>query len=103
MTNSTRTPFAGEALDESPQVIQVAGQPVHAVHHDGVPVTGEPQQLCQLWSGRVPARGLVREDPIQDLAFELALLVLVQRAHAHVPDPLTSHSCLQPLPCQIEF
>jgi hypothetical protein len=67
------------------------------VHDDCVPVTGEPQQLSKLRSGRVPARGFVREDPVQNLAVELALLVLLQRAYAHVPDPLSSHQSLQAL------
>jgi hypothetical protein len=89
--------FACEALDESTQVIEVAGEPVHAVHDDGVPVTGEPQQLSKLRPGRVPARGFVHEDPVQNLAFELAFLVLVQRADPHVPDPLSSHLSLQTL------
>ena len=35
--------------------------------------------------------------------FELVFLVLVQRAHAHVADPLASHRRLQPLPCPVEF
>ena len=51
-------PFTGQPLHQSTQVIKVPCQPVHAVHHDGVPVTGEPQQLRELRSGRVPARGL---------------------------------------------
>jgi hypothetical protein len=32
----------------------------------------------------------VREDPLQNLAFQLAFLVLAQRAHANVPDPLSA-------------
>jgi hypothetical protein len=97
LTNSIRTPLAGQGLDNPTKVIEVAGEPVHAVHDDCVPVTGEPQQLSQLRSGRVPARGFVREDPVQNLAVELAFLVLVQRADPHVPDPLTSHQSLQTL------
>jgi hypothetical protein len=54
------------------------------------PLTGKPQQLSQLGSGRVPARGLVYEDPVQDLSVELAFLVLVQGAYAHVSDPLST-------------
>ena len=77
------------ALDERTQVVEVAGEVVHAVHHDGVPVSGEPQELRKFRSGGVPTRGLVRED--QDLAIELALLVLVQRAYAHIPDLLSGH------------
>ena len=66
-----------------------------AVDHHGVPVTGEAQQLGELGSGRVPARGLVGEDPVQDLAFKLAFLVLVEGADARIPDSLSSHQCLQ--------
>lgn len=47
-------------------------------------------------AGGVPARGLVRETPVQHMAFELTFLLLVQRAHAHVPDPLSSHPCSNP-------
>jgi hypothetical protein len=42
-------------------------------------------------------RGFVRDDPVQNLAVELAFLVLVRRADAHVPDPLSSHQSLQTL------
>jgi hypothetical protein len=73
------------------------------LHDDGVPVPGEPQQFREFWPRGVPAGGLVHKDPIQNLAFELALLVLVQRAHANVPDPLSSHLRLPPLSCQVEF
>lgn len=67
--------LAGEALDESTQVIQISGEPVHAVHNHCVPVAGKPQEFSKLRPGRVPAGGLVREDTVQDLAFELAFLV----------------------------
>lgn len=53
--------------------------------HHGVPVAGEPQQLGQFWTGSVRAGSLVREDPLQNLAFELASLVLVQSAYSDVP------------------
>jgi hypothetical protein len=84
--------LAGQALGQGTQVIEVARDPVHAVHDGGVPVPGEAQEFGQLWSGRVPAGGLVREDRVQDLAVELASFVLVQGAQAHVTDPLSSHT-----------
>jgi hypothetical protein len=62
----------GGAPDQGAQVVQVAGEPIHAVHHHCVPVTCDAQQLGQFRSGRVPARGLVREDPLQNLAVKLA-------------------------------
>ena len=101
LTNSTMGILC-QALDQGTQVIEVAGEPVHAVHNHGVPVAGEPQQLGQLWPGGVSAGGVVREDPVQNLAIELAFLVLVQRAYSHVPDSLSSHLRL-PRPCQVEF
>lgn len=84
----------GEALDECAQVIEVAGEPVHAVHDDGVPVADEPEQLGQLRPGGVLAGGFVGEDPVQDLAVELALLVLVNGADPYVADALTFHGGL---------
>jgi hypothetical protein len=57
----------------------------NAVHHHGVPIAGEPQQFRELWPGRVPARGLVSEDPAEYLALELAFLVLVQSADRTYP------------------
>jgi hypothetical protein len=44
-------------------------------------------------------RMTVRVIPVQNLAIELGLLVLVQGAHSHVPDPLSSHRCLQASTC----
>lgn len=96
----TRTP-CGESVDKGSQVIEVAGESVHVVHNHRVPVAGEPQQLGQLRPVCVPAGGLVREYAVQNLAFELAFLVLVQRAHAYISDPLSSHRCLQPHPVRL--
>jgi hypothetical protein len=94
--------FMREPLDQGTQVIQVAGEPVHAVHDDGVPVTGEEQQLRQFRPGSVPARGLIRKDPVQNLAVELAFLVLVQGADPHIS---AVHPPVPPNPstCQLVF
>jgi hypothetical protein len=48
---------------------------------------------CRLAASRPEALSV---NLIQNLAFELAFPVLVQSAHAHVPDPLSSHRRLQP-------
>ena len=45
----------------------------------------------------VPARSLVSEDPVQDLALKLAKLILVQRTNPNVTDTLTRHRGLQSL------
>jgi hypothetical protein len=88
--------FAGQALHQGTQVIKVPCEAVHAVHDHGVPIAREAQEFRQLWSGCIPAGGLVSEDSIQDQTVELALLVLFQGTHAHVPNPLSSHRSLQP-------
>lgn len=45
---------------QSRQVIQIAGEPVHAPHHHhGVPVTSEPQPFHRFGSGGVPHRRCV--------------------------------------------
>lgn len=67
------------------QVIQVAGQPDHAVHHHSVPIVGKPSTARRAAAGRFPARSFVDEDPVQDLTFELSLLVLIQRADPNLP------------------
>lgn len=83
-------------MDESTEVIEVAGEPLHTVHNDGVPVAGGAQQFRELSLGGVPCGGFVREDPAQNLAIELAFLVLVERAH--LPDPL-----FHPFACEVDF
>jgi hypothetical protein len=80
-----------QALDQGPQVIEVPGEPVHAVHDQGVPVPEEAQQLLQLRALRVLARGLVREGPVQLDALELADRVLVQTADPDVSNALPGH------------
>jgi hypothetical protein len=53
-----------QAERKSAHVIEVPGEPVHAVHEHCVPVAGEPQQFRELSPGCVSAGGLVREpDP----------------------------------------
>jgi hypothetical protein len=61
------------------------------VHNDGVPVAGESQQFRELWPGRVPARGLVREDPFENLAFKLSFLVFGPTC-----SPARTRSAVQP-------
>jgi predicted DNA-binding protein with PD1-like motif len=38
----------GEALDQLAQVIQIAGQPIHAVDDDGIAFAGESEQSLKL-------------------------------------------------------
>lgn len=53
-------PFPGELLNKGPEVIEVPGEPAHAVDHQSIPVAEEAQQLLELGPFRVLARGLVR-------------------------------------------
>lgn len=70
--------FFGERLYQGPEVVQVPGEPVHAVHDESVAVADEAQELLALGAFCVLAGGLVREDPVQLDALQLALRVLVQ-------------------------
>lgn len=65
---------------------EVPGELIQAVHHNSFHVAGEPQQFREIRPTSVPARDFIREDPAENLALELALLVLVESAHAHVPE-----------------
>ena len=71
------------------------------MHDHDVPIAGEAQQFRELRPTSVSARGFIREDPVQNLAFKLALLVLVECADPYVPDPLTNHDRLQPLSVEL--
>lgn len=84
--------LAGGALDEGTKVIEVPGEPVRTVHDHGVPTTGEPQQLRKLCLAGPPPEAF-SVNTRSNLAIELALLVLVEGAPAHVPDPLFGHCC----------
>ena len=52
----------GELLHDAAQVVEVAGQPIHAVHHDGVALAHEGEQRVQLRALGVLARRLVGEE-----------------------------------------
>jgi hypothetical protein len=94
----------GQALDQGTQVIEVACEPVHAVHQDRTPSRAKPRSSRKLRPGGVPAGDLAGEHPVQDLTVEVSFLVLVQRAHAHGTDPLSirtgevgsGHDAVQP-------
>ena len=77
---------------EGPEVVQVPGELVHAVHEEGVAVPDEAQELLELGALDDLARGLVAEDPVQLHALELALRVLVQAADPDVSDALAGPS-----------
>jgi hypothetical protein len=51
----------GKALHQAAQIVQVARQAVHAVHHHRVTLAHEPEQRVELRTLRVLARRLVGE------------------------------------------
>lgn len=92
-------PSFRQPLHEGTKVIQVAGKPVHTVHHDYIPVTGEPKQFCQLRPRSFPAGSFVSKDSIQNLPLELTFLVLIKGADPDVTDTLTNHARPPTLSC----
>ena len=88
--------------DES-QVVQVARQPVHAVHHHRVALAGEGEQPFQFRTLRVLTRSLVGKEPIDLDMLELAFRVLVEAAHPDVADALTVQGVLLNPICQEEI
>src|SRR5580698_2878424 len=68
----------------SPQIIEVAGQPVHRVTIHSIAFADEVQHGLQLWPLRILAGGSVSKGSVQGQPFELANLVLIQRADAQV-------------------
>jgi hypothetical protein len=84
----------GEALDQLAQVIQIAGQPIHAVDDDGIAFAGESEQSLKLGAVDVLARCLVGENPVERLTFQLAIDILIERADPDITDPLAFHRTL---------
>ncbi|AAS76312.1 hypothetical protein SCH_028 (plasmid) [Salmonella enterica subsp. enterica serovar Choleraesuis str. SC-B67] len=78
-----------QPLDDAAQVIKVACQPVHAMHHHGVALADEGQQPFQLGTLGVLARSLVGEHPRHLNTLQLPFRVLVEAADADIADALT--------------
>src|SRR5258706_3463580 len=72
----------------SPQVIEVAGQPVHRVTKHCVAFADEALHGLQLGTLYILAGGFVGKCFVQGQPFELADLVLIQGADAQVADLL---------------
>ena len=88
-------PLAGQGLDNPAKVVEVAGQPVHAVDENGVAGAHKTQQEFQLgafdvFPGSFVREGLVDLDPLQ-----LPRNLLIKRADADVANALSKHTVFE--------
>ncbi len=79
----------GQALHDAAQVIQVACQPIHAVHHHGIAFAYKRKQTYKLGALGVLAGCLVGEHPSHMSPLQLPVWVLVEASDADVADALT--------------
>jgi len=93
----------GEALHQAAQVVEVARQTIHAVHHHRVSFAHEGEQPFQFGPPCVLARRLVGEQLVHRNLFQLPLRVLVEAADADVTDALTVQGILLREMCQEEI
>jgi len=77
-----------KAQHYSPQIVEVAGQPVHRVTEHRISLTDETLHGLQLGPVHILARGFVSEGLVRGQPFELSNFVLIQRADAQAADPL---------------
>ncbi len=84
----------GQVLNDSPEIIQIAGEAVHGMDHHSIAFAREGEQGFKLGPLGVLPRGRIREGPIQLDALELANRVLFGRADPNIADPLTLHRAL---------
>jgi len=80
-----------QLLYQATQVIEVAGQPIHAVHHHCIAFADEAQQRFELGALGVLARCLVGEHLAHLGLFQLAFRVLVKAADPDVADAVPLH------------
>ena len=93
----------GELLHQAVQVVEVARQAVHAMHHHRVALAHQGEQPFQLGALRVLARCHVGEQPVHRNKLKLAFRVLVEAADADVADTLTVQRVLLRVICQEEI
>src|SRR5262249_3882417 len=80
-----------QLLHNLSQVVQVTGQPIHAMDDDRIAIAGKSQKRLQLGSLGVLPRSFVGKDTVDRNVLQLALGVLVKAADAHITDPLSAH------------
>ena len=79
----------GQPLHQTAQIVEVARQAIHAVHHHGIAFADESEHGFQLRALGVLARGLVGEQLADLDLLKLAFRVLVVTADPNVTDALS--------------
>jgi hypothetical protein len=99
LTNSTRTPLRSGPAGEHVSHRGCVGRSILCT------TTVSPSRANRSSSAScglvVSAGSLVCENPVKNQAFELAFLVLVQRAHPRVSDLLPAHGASNPRPVRL--
>ena len=96
-------PTLWTALHQAAQVVEVACQTIHAVHHHRVAFAHEGEQPFQFGPPGILARRLVGEHLVHRNLFQLPFRVLVEGADADVTDALTVQGILLREMCQEEI
>ena len=78
-------------MDDLSQVVEIAGETIHAVDHNDIPVPHKDKHGIELRPVNVLARSLISEDPVEWVPLKLAADVLVECADPDITDPLTVH------------
>ncbi|AXN57521.1 hypothetical protein SF274771_1789 [Shigella flexneri 2747-71] len=86
-----------QRLHDPAQIIEIARQAIHAMHHHGVAGAGEAYQRFQLRTLDILAGCLVAKSAINLDAFQLPFRVLVEGADPDIPNALSSHG----IPCKM--
>ena len=89
-----------QLLHQPAQVIEVARQSIHAVHHYGVALAHEGRQHVELRSLRVLARCFVGEHFVGLDMLKLSFWILIEAADPYVADALTVQDVLLTEVCQ---
>lgn len=82
----------GRRLNDMAKVVQISGEPVHAMHDYCVVVAHEGQWCVELRLFRVFPRCLVGKGPVKLDPVELTLGILLERADPRIADALTVHN-----------
>ncbi|BEA04974.1 hypothetical protein VEE15_49570 (plasmid) [Escherichia coli] len=78
-----------QRLHDPAQIIEIARQAIHAMHHHGVAGAGEAYQRFQLRTLDILAGCLVAKSAINLDAFQLPFRVLVEGADPDIPNALS--------------